>query len=162
MDIPCLQTILQNALTNKEVQHENHSHVPDSRLQSCCPFMAIDQSRSPLIASNAASVNLLSITLTLPGDLNVFSVYLIFETKLILLWTCSEAAVHKCFSKLMLLKVPQYSHDCNFRPATLGLQPFRPATLLKRDSKTCVFLWILLKSWEHLYWKTSAKGCCCP
>ena len=32
----------------------------------------------------------------------------------------------------------------------------RPATLLKRDSNTCVFLWILLSSYEHLFLKNSS------
>ena len=35
----------------------------------------------------------------------------------------------------------------------------RPATLLKRDSNTGVFLWILWNLSEHLFWRTSANSC---
>ena len=31
-----------------------------------------------------------------------------------------------------------------------------PATLLKRDSNTNVFLWMLRNFWEHLFWRTSS------
>ena len=34
---------------------------------------------------------------------------------------------------------------------------FRPATLLKRDSSTAVFLWILRDFWAHLFWRTSCE-----
>ena len=41
----------------------------------------------------------------------------------------------------------------------IQLQAFRPATLLKSDSNTSFFLWILRKFWEHLFWSTSSNGC---
>ena len=39
----------------------------------------------------------------------------------------------------------------------INLQTF----LLKRDSNTTAFLWILLNLYEHLFWKTSANNCFC-
>ena len=36
----------------------------------------------------------------------------------------------------------------------IKLQASRPATLLKRDPDTGVFLWILRNFWEHLFHKT--------
>ena len=36
---------------------------------------------------------------------------------------------------------------------------WRPATLLKRDSKTVDFLWILRNFKEHLFWRTFANSC---
>ena len=36
----------------------------------------------------------------------------------------------------------------------------RPANLLKKDSVTGVFLWILQNFWEHLFCRTSAYGSC--
>ena len=41
------------------------------------------------------------------------------------------------------------------------LQAFRPATLLKRDSYTGVFLWNLRNSEEHLFRKTSERLLLC-
>ena len=37
------------------------------------------------------------------------------------------------------------------------LQDFRPDS--KRDSNTCIFLWILRNFEEHLFWRASANGC---
>ena len=37
------------------------------------------------------------------------------------------------------------------------LQAFRPATLLKIDSYSSVFLWNLRNSEEHLFWRTSER-----
>ena len=37
------------------------------------------------------------------------------------------------------------------------LESWRPATLLKRDSNTGIFLLILRIFWEHLIWRTSAN-----
>ena len=39
---------------------------------------------------------------------------------------------------------------------------YKNATLLKGDSNTGVFLWILQNFWEELFWRTSANGCFCP
>ena len=44
----------------------------------------------------------------------------------------------------------------------IKLQIIRPATLLERDSNTCVFLWNFANFSEHLFWKTSANDCFCP
>ena len=41
----------------------------------------------------------------------------------------------------------------------IKLRACRSATLLKRDSKTSVLLWILLNFHEHLFWRTSVNGC---
>ena len=41
------------------------------------------------------------------------------------------------------------------------MQSCRSAILLKRDSNTDVFLWILRNFLEHLFWRTSANGCFC-
>ena len=35
-------------------------------------------------------------------------------------------------------------------------EAFRPATLLKRDSNPCVFLWNLWNFWEHLFLKNTS------
>ena len=43
----------------------------------------------------------------------------------------------------------------------IKLQAWRSAILLKRDSNTGVFLWILWNSYEHLFWRTSANCCFC-
>ena len=40
----------------------------------------------------------------------------------------------------------------------IKFQAFRPATLLRRDSNTGVFLWILQNFYELLSYKTSANG----
>ena len=37
----------------------------------------------------------------------------------------------------------------------ITMQAFRPATLVKRDSSTSVFLWILLNFWEKLFLENS-------
>ena len=41
------------------------------------------------------------------------------------------------------------------------MQDFRPATLSKRDSNSCVFLCMLLNFQEHLFRRTSAYSCFC-
>ena len=41
------------------------------------------------------------------------------------------------------------------------LQASKAATLLKSDSNTGIFLWILQNFWEHLFWKASADECSC-
>ena len=41
------------------------------------------------------------------------------------------------------------------------LQAFRPATLLKIDSYTSVFLWNLRNSEEHLFWRASERLLLC-
>ena len=37
----------------------------------------------------------------------------------------------------------------------------RPATLLKRDSNTSIFLWNLQNFQEHLFWRIAANDCFC-
>ena len=51
----------------------------------------------------------------------------------------TEAAVHRCFSNEVFWKFFQYSQE----NTCVGVSFFRPATLLKWDSNTGVFLWIL-------------------
>ena len=41
----------------------------------------------------------------------------------------------------------------------IKLHAWRLATLLKRDSKTGVFLWILQNFKEHIFWRTFANSC---
>ena len=57
----------------------------------------------------------------------------------------SEAATGGILWKKLLLKVLQYSQES-----------CRPASLLKTDSNTGVFLWILRNFQEHLFRRTSA------
>ena len=40
-----------------------------------------------------------------------------------------------------------------------SLRSMRTATLLKRDSNTGIFLWILRNFLKHLFWRTSANYC---
>ena len=53
----------------------------------------------------------------------------------------------RCSIKKLFLKISQYS------------QVLWPATLLKRDSNTCIFLWILRNFQERLFWKISTNDC---
>ena len=41
----------------------------------------------------------------------------------------------------------------------IKLQALGPATLIKRDSNTGVFLWSLRNCEEHLFWRTSVNDC---
>ena len=41
----------------------------------------------------------------------------------------------------------------------IKLQVFRAAALLKRDSNTGFFLWILPNFQKHLFWRTPVNGC---
>ena len=50
-------------------------------------------------------------------------------------------------------EISQYSEE------TPVLESCRPASLLKRDSNTSVFLRILWNFSKHLFWKTFANGC---
>ena len=43
----------------------------------------------------------------------------------------------------------------------IDLWASRPATLLKRDSSTGAFLWILQNFQEHLFWRKSVNNCFC-
>ena len=43
----------------------------------------------------------------------------------------------------------------------IKLKSWRPATLLKEDSNTLVFQWILQNFQGHLFWRTFANGCFC-
>ena len=60
----------------------------------------------------------------------------------------SEAATASILWKKLFLKTSQYSQES-----------CRPATLLKRDSNTGFFLWILRNFQEHLFWRTSVNHC---
>ena len=63
--------------------------------------------------------------------------------------------------KHLFLKTLQYSQEntCDGGSFSVKMQDFGPVTLLKRDSNTGVFLWILQNFQEHLSWKTSVNGC---
>ena len=56
----------------------------------------------------------------------------------------------------MLLKILQYSqkNTCVGAYFLIKLQAIKPVTLLRRDSKTNIFLWISQNFWEHLFWRT--------
>ena len=43
----------------------------------------------------------------------------------------------------------------------MKLLAWRSVNILKRDSNTGVFLWILRNFYGHLFWRTSANGCFC-
>ena len=60
----------------------------------------------------------------------------------------SEAAIGGVLWKKLLLKILQYSQES-----------CRLATLLKTDSSTGVFLWILRDLKENLFQRKSADGC---
>ena len=55
---------------------------------------------------------------------------------------------HSQIQKQSLADVPHNRCSCKF---SVNLQVWRPATLLKRGSNTCVFLWILRNFKEHLF-----------
>ena len=44
----------------------------------------------------------------------------------------------------------------------IKLQPWRHGTLLKTDSKTSAFQWILRNLWEHLFHRGPSDGCLSP
>ena len=57
-----------------------------------------------------------------------------------------------------LLKDKDSHQRCSIKEAALkNPLVFRPATLLKRDSSTGAFLWILRNFYGHLFWRTSAN-----
>ena len=73
----------------------------------------------------------------------------------------TEAAVRRCSSKYVFLKILQLitrKHLC-WNLFLIQLQSCSPATILKSNSSTGVFLWTLPNFKEHLFWKTSANGC---
>ena len=66
----------------------------------------------------------------------------------------------RCCIRKLFLKILQYPQETLVLESIFkNLQTFRPATLLKRDPTTGVFLWILQNFWYYLFWKTSANGC---
>ena len=68
--------------------------------------------------------------------------------------------IKSCFLKFRNIhrKTPVLESFLN-KVAGLEAYPFRLATLLKRDSNTGIFLWILKSFLEQLFWKTSANRC---
>ena len=72
-----------------------------------------------------------------------------------------KSIMNRCSIKKPLLKVLQCSqkNTCVRVSFLIIMQAFSPATLLKRDSKTGAFLWILRNFSEHLFWRTSVNGC---
>ena len=67
-----------------------------------------------------------------------------------------KAAVRRCSSEKVFLKISQYSQENNCVGVSflIMLQAFRPATLLKRDSNIGVFLRILRTFKEQLFYRT--------
>ena len=77
----------------------------------------------------------------------------------------SEAVTIGVLWKKVFLKIWQYpqktvdwKHLC-WGLVLIKLQVFRPATLLKRDYNTGVFLWIQSNFQECLFWRISTNGC---
>ena len=70
----------------------------------------------------------------------------------------------RCCIRKLFLKMLQYPQEAPVLESIFqNLQTFRPATLLKRDPNTGVFLWILQNVWYYIFWKTSANyGCSFP
>ena len=69
----------------------------------------------------------------------------------------------RCSIKKLFLKSMQYLQETPVLESLFnkvaGVQVIRPSTLLKRDSNTGIFLWILQNIYEHLFWRTYAIGC---
>ena len=63
-----------------------------------------------------------------------------------------KKAVHKKFAIIIV------KHLC-WSLFSIMLQAFRAVTLLKRESNTGVFLWVLGNFQEHLFWRTSTSSC---
>ena len=55
----------------------------------------------------------------------------------------------------MIPKIKPARHTSNFQQDSI----IRSANLLKRDSDTGVFLWLMRNFLEHLLWKLSVNGC---
>ena len=94
-------------------------------------------------------------------DINILFYSVVFVKKINLLhphhWcfpgrftNFSEALAGGVLWKKLFLNILQYLQES-----------FRPATLLKRDSNTDVFLTILRNFWEHLFWRTFTNGYFC-
>ena len=67
-----------------------------------------------------------------------------------------KSILDRCSMKKLFLKILQYSQENTyvgvFFNKNAGVQS---VTLIKRDSNTGVFLWVLRNFWEHLFWKIS-------
>ena len=61
----------------------------------------------------------------------------------------SEAAIRRCSSKHLCLSL-----------FLIKLQVLWPAPLFKREFNVCVFLWILQKFYEKLFWQKTSAGIC--
>ena len=70
-------------------------------------------------------------------------------------------SIHRrCSVKKVFLNILQISQEKILEPLfNIKLMTFRPATLLKRDSNTGVFLWNLQNILEHLLSGTSISSC---
>ena len=67
-------------------------------------------------------------------------------------WRCSvKKGVFKNFANFTV------KHMC-WSFILIKLRAFRPATLLKRDSNTNIFVWNFQNFLEHLFWRTSVNG----
>ena len=73
-------------------------------------------------------------------------------------FTNSESIISKSYKRTLIDTLLNKRFRKNHRK-TLVWRLFRLATLLKSDSNTVVFLWILKKFQGHLFCKTSANGC---
>ena len=77
-------------------------------------------------------------------------------------WHSRSSKIHKQPSELFFKKIANFTgkHLC-WSLFFTKLQAFRPATLLKRDSYTGVFLWNLRNCEEHLFRKRSERLLLC-
>ena len=72
----------------------------------------------------------------------------------------TEAATGGVLLKKAILKNLQYSQETPVLELLFDkVAGLRPETLLKRNSNTVAFLWILLNFYKHPFWKTFANGC---
>ena len=87
-----------------------------------------------------------------------------------LLWICSMLSSssllsrHKCSHQRFFIEKAALKFCSIHRKTPVSepkLQTWRLASLLKRDSNTGVFLWILQNFTEHLFWRTSVNRSYC-
>ena len=75
----------------------------------------------------------------------------------------TETVIQGCSAKKVFLEILQNSleNTCAKVSFLIQLQAWdpRPTTLLKKDSGTGVFHWILWNFWEHLFAQNTSGGC---
>ena len=91
-----------------------------------------------------------------------YYLHLQFTLTYYLHWQSRRSRIHKQPPEVFLIFFANFTgkHLC-WSLFFTKLQAFRPATLLKIDSYTSVFLWNLRNSEEHLFWRTSERLLLC-